>query len=174
MIYAVLILALGLFSAGTSPHVKQINRVTHQFTKQLKKEKGLDAFGYGGRMMDDIKEVALSLAAHHPMTIEEARCLFVEIVEEYLNLVNSDLKLRPYLHNYPFTVANLDFDFGLLRELKTIQPGQIGFVYYLPAKDCLCYRGYDPQKEEYYSIFEETYAEAVERAHETREKQKAA
>lgn len=42
-------------------------------------------------------------------TLEEARILYVKGVERLLKRVNQDPQIRPYLHNYPFTVSNLTY-----------------------------------------------------------------
>ena len=42
--------------------------------------------------------------------IDEARRLLVYCAEEYLTAINGDEKVRPYLHNYPFTAKNIEIE----------------------------------------------------------------
>lgn len=42
------------------------------------------------------------------MNLEEARRLYVEVVEDFLNRINNNKEIRSYLHDYPFTIKNLD------------------------------------------------------------------
>ena len=47
---------------------------------------------------------------------DEARKLIVECTEEFLQIVNSNDEIRPYLRDYPFTENNLEFVIVFLSE----------------------------------------------------------
>ncbi len=86
--------------------------IADQITKQtillLKKEKGLIAIGTGGGMMGDIYNMGISFQYFHPVNLEEARKLLVYACQTYLNNINSNKEVRPYLHNYPFSIKNIE------------------------------------------------------------------
>lgn len=89
-------------------HIKEADRVVSAFLKELqKRKKNISVFGSGGSMMYDVEEISLSFSTQGCVDIKEARKLLIYIVESLLKKVNSDLGIRRYLHNYPFTNKNL-------------------------------------------------------------------
>ena len=42
------------------------------------------------------------------MDISEARHLVIDCIDIYLKEINGSEEIRPYLHNYPFTVENIE------------------------------------------------------------------
>jgi hypothetical protein len=82
--------------------------LTAATAKKLKKQKNLLLAGTGGQMMDDIQMMMMDFDCYHEVTIEEARQLLVDAVEEYLFTINNNEQIRPFLHNYPFTAQNVE------------------------------------------------------------------
>jgi hypothetical protein len=67
------------------------------------------ATGIGG--MDKIWLMALSFERYgDPLTEEEARKLIINCVDDFLDAVNRDEQLKPFLKDHPFTAKNLDLD----------------------------------------------------------------
>ena len=65
----------------------------------------------GGGLIDGINLMDLKFQLYGPPFTEmEARQLIVNCVDDYLQLVNQDETLRPFLRDYPFTPQNLDID----------------------------------------------------------------
>lgn len=84
------------------------DQITAKTAKKLRKEKNLYLIGTGGRMMDDIKMMAMAFNYYHAVDLENARELLLYAAKEYLSAINSNDKLRPYLHDYPFTDKNIE------------------------------------------------------------------
>jgi len=82
--------------------------ITNKTAKKLQKEKGLVLIGTGGQMMNDIQMMAMSFDLYREVNLEEARELLVFIVQKYLKNINKTEEIKPYLHEDPFTVGNIE------------------------------------------------------------------
>ena len=91
------------------PDYEQIaDTITAKTAKKIKAEKNLIPIGTGGGMLGDIYMMAISFDYYQEVDFNTARQLLVYCVEEYLSAINSDEKVRPYLHNFPFTAKNIE------------------------------------------------------------------
>ena len=146
--------------ASQKEYIKLVDRITANFTKELTKEKNMYLFGYGGRMMFDVEEISMSYNVVKHASIDEARRLFVEVAERYLARINADEKLRPFLHNYPFTINNLDLGIGFENEKRQAHD-DLAYVVYRKKTGKIVYNANDPKEDMFYKIYEEPYEEAV-------------
>ena len=112
-----IILSMVMFLAGCSsraPQVIEAERVTGLISKKIYKNYQLRVYAYGGSMMEKIEEIDVNFKKNDLMTIQQARMLYIDVMEEGLAIVNSDLKIRPFLNSFPFThndlVIHLSFD----------------------------------------------------------------
>ncbi|MDF2576729.1 MAG: hypothetical protein K0S74_213 [Chlamydiales bacterium] len=64
--------------------------------------------GGGGSMMHDIKEVEFRLLMSSLCDVETARGIYLTYLNTFLELFNNNEKIRPYLANYPLTLANVE------------------------------------------------------------------
>ena len=83
-------------------------KIEKQFIRKMKKEKGLQCIGTGGGMMTDIQRMAISFQFFQEVDLAQARELLVSTTVEYLHAINSSREVRPYLHNYPFGLENIE------------------------------------------------------------------
>lgn len=83
--------------------------ITAKTAKKIKNEKELILMGTGGGMLGDIYMMAMSFRYCQEVDFNTARQLVVYCVEEYLSAINSDEKVRPYLHNFPLQQKILKF-----------------------------------------------------------------
>ncbi len=83
------------------------DEVTNRAFVELEMEKGLYPFGTGARMMDQIKMLALAFHYYKEVDIREARELLVTAATKFLNIINSNEEIRPYLDIYPFKPENI-------------------------------------------------------------------
>lgn len=164
-----LILANTLFARNTfkeSDYEKLIDRLGYHYIKDLKaQEEEFYLIGSGGKMMNDIQEVFFHFIQLKEVTVDQARALFVRITEDYLQRVNNDQSVRPYLHNYPFTRQNLDFQLGFWKKGSVHQDSSVhqdnGITYIFNSKDDrLCYFAYDGSNLQL--VYQEPYEEALE------------
>jgi hypothetical protein len=88
------------------------NEITLQVAKKLMSEhQGLHAVGTGGGMIDDVKFMMIGFNYYSDeIDVKKGRALLVECTETFLKAINSNEKIRPYLHNYPFLPSNIEVE----------------------------------------------------------------
>ncbi|PCI76478.1 hypothetical protein COB21_04300 [Candidatus Aerophobetes bacterium] len=152
----------GTFSCGhQSPrYVKIAHKITDDTAKKLAKEKNLVLIGTGGGMMHDIQMMAMSFNFYHEVNLQEARELVVYAIREYLSDINSNEKVRPYLHNYPFTAKNVEVRIFLYEpDRNTLPPGKIHCISATHGSISYYVRGSEKYSRK--NICEETYEQAL-------------
>jgi len=137
-------------------------KVRSQTAKQLRKEVDLIPAGTMGQMMGDIQAMGLSFNYYNLLDLEEARDLLVYAAEVFLKNINENKKIRPYLHNYPFTPKNIEIVIFMYQPDGS-EPNQ-GNLSVLSLKDgILTYELAAPNKYAPWPILhEETYEEGLE------------
>lgn len=139
-------------------YCKLSNQIIKEYTSVLKREYGLCCIGGGGAMMDNIKEITLTYICYAPMNIDEARNLYVAVIEGYLERVNQCEAIRPYLNQYPFEWHN--FDLHLMFFNKQNNFAQEGVATIFQGKEGqIVYCGYNG--EELYTLLRESPQEAA-------------
>ena len=93
-----------------APGDKFTNQVISRVSKKLSKKYGLEISAIGG---GEDKEGIWRITVHYhyygaPLDLAKSRAIMVNIIELYLNEINNDEKIRPYLKNYPFLITNLN------------------------------------------------------------------
>lgn len=148
---------------GVVHYEKLVDQVTSRFVKEMAREKKMRLFGYGGSMMDDVEKITLEFTTQQRLTIDQARMLFIEVANKYIAAINQCVELRPYLHNYPFTVDNLQMGIEFEDQTKHfVGNDHVAFMHYLPCKRKLFYNFYNTQENRLYKVREETYEEVLE------------
>ena len=90
---------------GPIGYEEMSNALTTVAGRKLKKEKNLCPFGFGGQ---GNKVLRLCFCYYQMVNMKEARELLVYAVNEFLEIVNNNQDVKPYLHNWPFTEKNID------------------------------------------------------------------
>lgn len=140
--------------------IQMVNEIVDKYSLELKRERGLYLIGRGGRMMDDIQQVYVEYTSVDAPSVDEVRKLYVEIAEEYLQRINSNEELRPYLHVYPFTIENLALTLSFEDVAYRIRKdGYVAYAY-IPKDNLIYYKEYKSD-EQYHLLLSEPYAEAV-------------
>jgi hypothetical protein len=129
-----------------------------RYSKKAYKEKGLVLEGCGGSMMTDIKELMLSFASPEHLTLDQTRRLVVQTLDEFLNQVNADEKIRPRLHNYPFTPKNIALSIGFRDQGKRPPREYIAYVHL--SEGTVYYHHWDATRAEY-DQFCDPYKESI-------------
>ena len=89
---------------------------------------------------DEIEEVSLQYLSHKKMEIPEVRKVFVESVENILDLVNSDEKVDPYLKKGPVSLDQLNVSIGFAdNNGELFEPPYIAYAYLYEQKIYYCY-----------------------------------
>ena len=141
-------------------YVKLAKQITATTAERLEKQKKLHLVGTGGEMMDDIQMMAMSFYFYSIVDADVARNLLITSVEEYLSVINTNEKIKPYLHNYPFTAKNVEVTiFFYNSDGSNISPGAISIA--TADKGKVIYYVDDPEKHTFKTLYEESYEEAL-------------
>ncbi|MES2200190.1 MAG: hypothetical protein V4489_08495 [Chlamydiota bacterium] len=163
-----LLICMSSFSAMEYEDVA--NEITRKTIQKVAREKKMSAIGIGGGMLGDIYKMSISFQFFHPTTQMEARQLLVDVVSTYLQEINSNQKIRPYLHDYPFTAKNVQIDIWIKNpDRSDVAFNQIDYMVALSGE--LYYDlPIEPGTYKRRLLHKETYAEAVEILQDQKEK----
>ena len=103
------ILLIGCQSNDQSPEDRIAIRIALQnsVAKKVQKKHNLQSSGFGFVGPDNYK--TLDIHFHYPdlLNEDEARFMIVDIAADFLEEVNKDEKIRPYLCQFPYAIENL-------------------------------------------------------------------
>jgi hypothetical protein len=133
--------------------------IMNSYSTYLKKSKNLELAGSGGSMPADVKKIILEFDSPLELDLVCARRLFVESAQGLLNIVNRDKKIRPYLHDYPFTCRNIGFGIGFMQRGKWAKSNKIAYVFI--AEKNIFYTICKSGTEDLEDFFQEPYEEAL-------------
>jgi hypothetical protein len=87
---------------------KEAYNVIGQASKILYEKYGFISTGAGGSMYDKVRSLSLRLRTKEPMNKDTARAFLVNSALDFLEIINNDKEIRPYLIKYPATLENVD------------------------------------------------------------------
>lgn len=91
-------------------YIRLANFNLKQFAKEIKTfDPNFIVKAIGGGLMFDVDLLDLQFKYKKTVSIDEARKLFVISLDKFLLKINSDSKIRIYLHEFPFTAKNMDW-----------------------------------------------------------------
>jgi hypothetical protein len=79
-----------------------VNQIIQSFANEMEKTYGLVCYGHGGKMPHDVEEIKVTFNCYQHVSIEQARRLEVKATERFLEIINSNEKIRPFLREFPF------------------------------------------------------------------------
>ena len=107
-----LFLGMGYFGRGETViknkdmqapvYIIYADKISSTLIKEMEEKYGLHCCGSGGQLATGVGALAVDFEIRKKVTIEEAREMIVTATERFLELINSDEKIRPYLKEYPF------------------------------------------------------------------------
>jgi hypothetical protein len=164
ILVTVFITGCGSPQPGDTPHPSKkgtlANEVTNRAFARLKMEKGLYPFGSGAEMMYQIKMLALAFQYYKEINIEEARELLISAGAVFLDIINNNEEIRPFLHNYPFNPENVEIEI-VLKKPDGSKLSSEKLCIITMADGMLKYKIDYPEKYTLLTIHKETYAEAI-------------
>jgi len=83
-------------------YLKYVDEIIEDFAKDMKTKYELHFYGSGGSMPRDVEEIEAMFISYSHMTVDEARKIEINAVENLIRRINSHEKIRPYLREYPF------------------------------------------------------------------------
>lgn len=159
-----------LFAASISGYEfnTELNKVICDFLRNSKK-KGVYPNGIGGGSLGEITNITVHLVSCKDLDIEKARLVYMEYLEDLLQRIHSNKKLRPHLHTYPLTTDTLDLLIGFRNKEGDIVPHPyVGLVF--SSKGKVIYSKYDGKNECFFK--EKAHVESLQEAWEIYHKYK--
>ncbi len=95
---------------------KIMHNMMENFQKEVCSNYPLFVMGTGGGMLYSIEMTHFMFGSYEPKTIEGARNLYLELMEKWLEKVNSNEEVRPHLENYPFTYENVELELAFFEK----------------------------------------------------------
>jgi hypothetical protein len=128
----------------------------------IRKKTGMRPCGSGGRMMYDIKMLALGFDYYKEADIETCRELLLTAAEAFVNAINADEQIQPFLSNRPYTIKNVEIRIFLRKpDGSQIENDKLHVVSIINGK--LEYDIRSAVSGWLETILKETYEEAVEK-----------
>lgn len=92
---------------STSKYERISDEIVAETSKEIISSHNLFLIGTGGAMMHDVEMLAISFGTKECLDIQRGRKIVCECAKQLINNVNINEKVRPYLHNFPFTEKNV-------------------------------------------------------------------
>lgn len=141
-------------------YFKQKDSIMSAYNSKMKKEKGLNVYGLGGAMTDDIQKIFIDYEKIGRFDVETSRQIFVKTTDDLIEKFNKDLLIRPFLHVYPVTIQEVKLKLSFHDKNSNWAPK--GFVSYVSVnKNNLYYCTYDHETQQLIDMYHEPYDEAV-------------
>lgn len=83
-------------------YLKYVDEIVGNFVDAMKKKYSLHCYGSGGSMPTDVEKIEVLFISYSNPSINEARKMEVNAIQELLHCINTHEKIRPYLREYPF------------------------------------------------------------------------
>lgn len=149
-----------MYSCTSTPkHVIVTERIMHSFANKVKQDTGLELFGSGGQLINDIEMISITFGGGMFLDISQVRYLMVSFVEQFLDMINNDSEAKTYMHNYPFTKDNLSFHLSFRCPPKSFaRPPYI--AYAMLCKGNISYDIFNIENSELTEVLSEPYEEA--------------
>ncbi|MFA6118866.1 MAG: hypothetical protein WCT85_05535 [Parachlamydiales bacterium] len=162
-VFFILILNLLLISCSKEERdMHKRNKIEQKLllktTNQLESEKQLKFTGYGGSSDKGLTMLSLSFEADKNYDIQTGRKLIVYCAEKFLENINSDEKIRPYLKSYPFHSKDIQLFISINNKSKISDENHLESI--ILGKGSIDYLIYD-ENHRLKTVREETYEEAL-------------
>jgi hypothetical protein len=148
-------------------YIGVVDTVVSKETNKIRKEEGVELFGYGGAMMEGIENIRISFVSHQKVDIAEARQMIVRYIERIRDAVNAKNDLKEYLIPYPFPTSGINMsilflqDSGKFIEYGCVWLGTGGVSSVSQIDGNIFYSSYNPRTELLEHYYRETYEEAL-------------
>jgi hypothetical protein len=142
------------------PKVDLSRKIKKKVITRFKKEYGLDCYGDASAMMNEIKMLGLYFRYCEPIEIKRGRELLVAAVDLFLEEIEAEKEIHPFLKEYPFKPKRIAIDLFLKNvDTSTLKKG-IPTIMSV-AGGILEYIIRDPKTDQQVTIYSETYEDAV-------------
>jgi hypothetical protein len=133
-------------------------KIFNSHSKLIEKKYHLIAYGSGGGLAYDLNTLAIDYVLKKELTIPEARRLLVEIAESFMVKMNACKSLRPYMHEYPFSIRSLELGISFDMHREKNNYGEL--IWVSNANDTIYYYTKDSSGK-LKKIFREDYKDSL-------------
>ncbi len=146
---------------GESVLVQSLNEIYKNCSKWAHAKYKLQPYNVGSSMVDDVERVKIGFTFVGKVTIDQAREMFIECNEKFVQMVNEHEKIRPYLRDYPFSRARAKVNIYFSDKYgKNITDGSTASIL-LGKDDIIFYDSHAPNANQYSDLYQEPYEEAL-------------
>jgi len=143
------------------PHeyLDYVDEISMDFAREVEKEFGLTAIGFGGCMPEKVEEIGIKFYCDKEMNINNARWLMITLRQKLVEKVNRHEKIRPFLAEYPFSIQGANIQLTFL-ENSDKNARNVEFVFF--GKKGIYYCKFNQEKRKYDDLLIESYEDALQ------------
>jgi hypothetical protein len=149
------------FSQEKRPEYANIaDRLLYQISNEIQKKFNVKQVGSGGGMCQCVRLLGLTFECHKLISQDGARAFIVPMLQLFLQRINENKEIRPFLQNYPFRIENIEISI-FVYDNKGNDPlyPYIGMISCSNGK--ITYTAYNPDPEQARNKYKESYEEAL-------------
>lgn len=141
-------------------YVSMAGEINAKIINTLSERYHMDVIGVTSGLADNVNTLGARFQIQGPLPKDKLRQLIVGCVEEYLNEINSDEKIRPFLKNYPFTSQEISVAILVVNKRLDLYHPEISAV--ANSGKIIWFGTVDQENASGYKLIEEeTYDEAL-------------
>jgi hypothetical protein len=155
-----LAISVGIYpNKNEESYEKLINKIVKSFIKETEAKYNLHCYGVGGAMPYDIESIMVSFQKEGRFkSLAEARYLEVVLTKTLNEKINSDKKIRPYLHYFPFPISKTNIKL-MIFDTENFPEDEIVFV---AQKDDRVFYAMDNGRK-FVTKYDESFSDAEEK-----------
>ena len=160
------LVAFILIGCSSSISQKEIfaHRVSANYSQKLRNQEQMILQGKGGSRMNKITLLFYDYACPKLVELDEARSITMRCIEVFLNTINNDTDIRPFLANYPCSPISLELIITFYPFEPTNPFAKQSFICTVFfAEGILFYRKFDVDQQKRVTILTEAYEEALQK-----------
>lgn len=96
-----------MFSPHDEDYKKILSQITKQYSQEISQSYHADLTGFSGQLHTDVKVISLCLNMKASHDLPEARTIYLDLVQKFVQMVNDCRQIRPFLSEYPLTYKNV-------------------------------------------------------------------
>lgn len=90
------------------PYVQISDQLSNKTAKILEEKYHLNLIGTGGGLFKCVNMLSLSFNIQGSLSKDDLRKILIDGVNTFLNEINNDINIRPYLKRYPFLAEDVE------------------------------------------------------------------
>jgi hypothetical protein len=140
---------------------KRICQLVANYEKYIKENYKLEVITAGtGTNHEDIYRCDFVFAKYDHVPYKEAMVTFYDLEDSFLKYINSEVALKPYLHNYPFTYNDVEFAFTYFTTHEDMPPQTFETISH--KKDTVVISVFNKLTQERKTLYRAKYKEFLE------------